>query len=77
MTADFAEHAGTAGEVAWTNVTGKPDLNALSANALAEANKHSDANLGIAEVYASDIAEGVRVWTGENFIYKASIDLPT
>ena len=77
LTADFAEHAGTANEVAWTNVTGKPDLDALSANALAEANKHSDNNLAIAEGYASDIADGVRVWTGENFIYRASIDLPT
>ena len=63
--------------MAWANVKGKPDLNALSANALVEANKHSDANLGIAEGYASDIADGLRVWTGENFIYKASIDLPT
>ena len=77
LTAEFAVEAGTANKVAWTNVTGKPDLNALTANALAEANKHSDANLGIAEGYASDIADGVRVWTGENFIYKASIDLPT
>ena len=77
LTADFAEHAGTANEVAWANVKGKPDLDALSANALAEANKHSDANLGIAEGYASDIANGVRAWTGENFIYKAAIDLPT
>ena len=42
LTAEFAVEAGTAGEVAWTNVTGKPDLDALSANALAEANKHSD-----------------------------------
>ena len=77
MTAEFAVKARTASKVAWTKVTGKPDLDALSANALAEANKHSDANLGIAEGYASDIADGVRVWTGENFIYKASIDLPT
>ena len=77
LTADFAEEAGTANKVAWTNVTGKPDLDALSANALAEANKHSDDNLVTAEQYASDIADGVRVWTGENFIYKASIDLPT
>ena len=77
LTADFAEEAGIANEVAWTNVTGKPDLDALSANALAEANKHSDNNLAIAEGYASDIANGVRAWTGENFIYRASIDLPT
>ena len=77
LTADFAEEAGIANEVAWTNVTGKPDLDALSANALAEANKHSDNNLAIAEGYASDIADGVRVWTGENFIYKAAIDIPT
>ena len=77
LTADFAEHAAAADSVAWTNVTGKPDLDALSANALAEANKHSDNNLAIAEGYASDIAEGVRVWAGENFIYRASIDLPT
>ena len=42
LTADFAEHAAAADSVAWTNVTGKPDLDALSANALAEANKHSD-----------------------------------
>lgn len=77
LTADFADEAGIANEVAWTNVTGKPDLDALSANALAEANKHSDNNLAIAEQYASDIADGVRVWTGENFIYKAAIDLPT
>ena len=77
LTADFAEEAGTANEVAWTNVTRKPDLDALSANALAEANKHSDNNLAIAEGYADDIAAGVRVWTGENFIYKADIDLPT
>ena len=77
MTADFAEHASAADSVAWTNVTGKPDLDALFANALAEANKYSDDNLAIAEGYTSDIAEGVRVWTGENFIYKAAIDLPT
>ena len=77
LTADFAEEAGIANEVAWANVTGKPDLDALSANALTEANKHSDNNLAIAEGYASDIADGVRVWTGENFIYRASIDLPT
>ena len=77
MTADFAEHASAADSVAWTNVTGKPDLDALWANALAEANKHSDDNLAIAEQYAADIAAGVRVWTGENFIYKANIDLPT
>ena len=42
LTADFAEEAGTANQVAWEAVTGKPDLDALSANALAEANKHSD-----------------------------------
>ena len=42
LTADFAEEAGTAAEVAWSNVAGKPDLDALTANALAEANKHSD-----------------------------------
>ena len=77
LTADFAEEAGIADSVAWTNVTGKPDLDALSANALAEANKHSDNNLAIAEGYASDIADGVRAWTGENFIYKAAIDIPT
>ena len=77
LTAAFAEHAAAADTVAWTNVTGKPDLDALSANALAEANKHSDANLATAELYASDIADGVRVWTGENFIYKSTIDLPT
>ena len=77
LTATFAEQAGTANQVAWTNVTGKPDLDALSANALAEANKHSDDNLAKAEWYAADIADGVRVWTGENFIYRASIDLPT
>ena len=77
LTADFAYEAVLAHKVAWTNVTGKPDLDALSANALAEANKHSDNNLAIAEGYASDIADGVRVWTGENFIYRASIDLPT
>ena len=77
LTAAFAEEAGIANEVAWTNVTGKPDLDALTANALAEANKHSDQNLAIAEGYASDIADGVRVWTGENFIYRALIDLPT
>ena len=77
LTATFAEQAGTANKVAWTNVTGKPDLDALSANALAEANKHSDDNLATAEWYASNIADGVRVWTGENFIYRASIDLPT
>ena len=77
LTADFAEEAGTANEVAWANVTGKPDLDALSANALAEANKHSDNNLAIAEGYASDIAAGVRVWASENFIYKVDIDLPT
>ena len=77
LTADFAYEAVLAHKVAWTNVTGKPDLDALSANALAEANKHSDNNLAIAEGYASDIADGVRVWTGENFIYRAAIDLPT
>lgn len=77
LTADFAEEAGTANEVAWTNVTGKPDLDALTANALVEANKHSDSNLATAEQYASDIADGVRVWTGDNFIHRASIDLPT
>ena len=77
LTADFAYEAVLAHKVAWTDVTGKPDLDALSANALAEANKHSDNNLAIAEGYASDIADGVRVWTGENFIYRASIDLPT
>ena len=77
MTAEFAVEAGTANEVAWANVAGKPDLNALTANALAEANKHSDENLATAEWYASDIADGVRVWTGENFIYSASIELPT
>ena len=42
LTAAFAEHAAAADAVAWANVTGKPDLDALSANALAEANKHSD-----------------------------------
>ena len=77
LTAAFAEHAAAADSVAWTNVTGKPDLDALSANALAEANKHSDNNLAIAEGYASDIAAGVRAWTSENFIYKVDIDLPT
>ena len=77
MTAELAVEADVANEVAWANVTGKPDLNALTANALAEANKHSDDNLAIAEGYASDIAYGVRAWTGENFVYKASIDLPT
>lgn len=77
LTSDFAEEAGIAAEVAWTNVAGKPDIDALTANALAEANKHSDNNLAIAEQYASDIADGVRVWTGENFIYRATIDLPT
>ena len=77
LTADFAYEAVLAHKVAWTDVTGKPDLDALSANALAEANKHSDQNLATAEWYASDIADGVRVWTGENFIYKANIDLPT
>lgn len=77
LTADFADEAGVANEVAWTNVAGKPDLDALSANALAEANKHSDQNLAIAEGYASDITDGVRVWTGENFIYRAAIDMPT
>lgn len=77
LTASFAEEAGTADKVAWEAVTGKPDLDALTANALAEANKHSDDNLAIAEQYASDIADGVRVWTSENFIYKAAIDIPT
>lgn len=77
LTADFAEEAGIANEVAWTNVTGKPDLDDLSANALAEANNHSDDNLAIAEQYASDIADGVRAWTVDNFIYRATIDLPT
>ena len=77
LTAAFAEHAAAADSVAWEAVTGKPDLDALSANALAEANKHSDENLVIAEGYASDIADGVRVWTGENFIYNTTIDLPT
>ena len=77
LTAAFAEEAGIADEVAWINVAGKPDLDALSANALAEANKHSDENLATAEGYASDIADGVREWTGENFMYKAAIDLPT
>ena len=77
LTAAFAEHAAAADSVAWTNVTGKPDLNALSANALAEVNKHSDNNLAIAEGYAADISDGVRIWTGENFIYKAAIDIPT
>ena len=42
LTADFAAEAGTADKVAWEAVTGKPDLDALTANALAEANKHSD-----------------------------------
>lgn len=42
LTADFAYEAVLAHKVAWTNVAGKPDLDALSANALAEANKHSD-----------------------------------
>ena len=77
LTADFAKHAAAADSVAWTNVTGKPDLDALSANALAEANKHSDENLVTAERYASGIADGVRAWTGENFIHIASIDIPT
>ena len=77
LTADFSYEAVLAHKVAWTDVTGKPDLDALSANALAEANKHSDNNLATAEGYAADIADGVRVWTGENFIYKAAIDLPT
>ena len=77
MTADFAEEAGIANKVAWTNVTGKPDIDTLTANALAEANKHSDENLAKANGYASDIADGVREWTGENFMYKAAIDLPT
>ena len=77
LTADFAYEAVLAHKVAWTDVTGKPDLDALSANALAEANKHSDDNLAKAEQYTSDIVDGVRVWTGENFIYRAAIDLPT
>lgn len=77
LTADFAYEAVLAHKVAWADVTGKPDLDALSANALAEANKHSDNNLAIAEGYALDVADGVREWTGENFIYRASIDLPT
>ena len=77
LTADFSYEAVLAHKVAWTDVTGKPDLDALSANALDEANKHSDENLAIAEQYAADIADGVRVWTGENFIYRAAIDLPT
>ena len=77
LTADFSYEAVLAHKVAWTDVTGKPDLDALSANTLAEANKHSDDNLAIAEGYAADIADGVRVWTGENFIYRATIDLPT
>ena len=77
LTADFAYEAVLAHKVAWTDVTGKPDLDALSANALDEANKHSDNNLAIAEQYTSDIVDGVRVWTGENFIYRAAIDLPT
>ena len=42
LTAAFAEHASAADSVAWEAVTGKPDLDALSANALTEANKHSD-----------------------------------
>lgn len=42
LTADFAAEAGIAAEVAWSNVAGKPDLDALTANTLAEANKHSD-----------------------------------
>ena len=42
LTATFAENAAAADSVAWTNVAGKPDLDALTANALAEANKHSD-----------------------------------
>lgn len=77
MTADFAEHASAADSVAWTNVAGKPDIDALLANALAEANRYSDENLATAEGYALDIADGVREWTGENFIYKAAIDIPT
>ena len=77
LTADFAYEAVLAHKVAWTDVAGKPDLDALSANALDEANKHSDDNLAIAEQYTSDIVDGVRVWTGENFIYRAAIDLPT
>lgn len=76
LTADFAEHASAADSVAWTNVTGKPDIDALLANALAEANRYSDENLVTAEQYASDIVDRVRVWTDENFIYRASIDLP-
>lgn len=77
LTADFAEHASAADSVAWTNVAGKPDIDALLANALVEANRYSDENLVTAEQYAADIADGVRVWTGENFIDRASIDLPT
>ena len=42
LTSDFAAEAGIANEVAWSNVAGKPDIDALTANALAEANKHSD-----------------------------------
>lgn len=77
LTADFAEEAGTANEVAWTNVTGKPDLDALSANALAEANKHSDENLAKAETYALSVADEVKEWTSDTFIKSADIALPT
>ena len=76
LTADFAEHAAAADSVAWTNVTGKPDLDALSANALAEANKHSDENLAKAETYALSVADEVKEWTSDTFIKSADISLP-
>ena len=77
LTADFAYEAVLAHKVAWENVSGKPDLDALSANALAEANKHSDENLAKAETYALSAADEVKEWTNDTFIKSADIALPT
>lgn len=75
--ADYADDAGTAHEVDWQDVTSKPDLDALSASALNEANAHSDFNLGKAEAYTRQQAAYLSIWTEDNFIENSQIALPT
>lgn len=75
--AAYAIDAGTAHAVDWQDVTSKPDLDALSANALSEADAHSDANLAKAEAYSRQQAAYLSIWTEDNFIDNSQILLPT
>lgn len=75
--AAYAEDAGTAHAVDWEDVTSKPDLDALSANARDEADAHSDANLAKAEAYSRQQAAYLSIWTEDNFIDNSQILLPT